>query len=144
MSAFNDLRHNGTPYQFNATRLFRYSTGTDWSNARSAALALRFYGSDERFRQTFSSISNPPNAANPACSYRCGETPTRYSYVPTNELGAAAHWSQPLRAGLLFLAGADARDVRVWDLEQTFTASANAPRSPTFMIVSATPAPTLS
>jgi outer membrane cobalamin receptor len=120
LSAFNDLRHNGTPYQFNATRLFRYSTGADWSNARSADLALRFYGSDERYRQTFSSVSNTPNTANPDCSYRCAETPTRYSYVPTNELGAAAHCSQPLRAGLLFLAGADSHDVRVWDLEQTF------------------------
>jgi len=123
-SAFNDLRHNGTPYQFNATRLFRYATGGDWTNAHSDALALRLYGSDERYRQTFSSISNSPNAANPECSYRCGETPTRYSYVPTNELGAAAHWSQPLHAGLLFLAGADSHDVRVWDLEQTFGSSA--------------------
>jgi outer membrane receptor protein involved in Fe transport len=124
VSAFNELRHNGTPYQFNGTRLVRYFSGADWSAARSAGLALRLYGSDERYRQTFSSISNAPNAANPACSYRCGETPTKYSYVPTNELGAAAHWSQPFRAGLLFLAGADSHDVRVWDREQTFGSSA--------------------
>ena len=129
MSAFNDLRHNGTPYQFNATRLFRYATGGDWTNAHSDALALRLYGSDERYRQTFSSISNTPNAANPDCSYRCGETPTKYSYVPTNELGAAAHWSQPLGAGLLFLAGADARDVRVWDREQTFATASSQRRA---------------
>ncbi len=122
-AAFNELRHNGTPYQFNGTRLFRYATGGDWTNAHSDAFNLRIYGSDERFRQTFSSISNSPNAANPTCSYRCGETPTKYSYVPTNELGAAAHWSQPLRAGLLFLAGADSHDVRVWDLEQSFSSS---------------------
>ncbi len=124
VNALNELRHNGTPYQFNATRLFRYSTGADWTTARSAALTLRLYGSDERYRQTFSSISNLPDSANPACSYRCGETPTRYSYVPTNELGAAVHWSQPLRAALLFLVGADSHDIRVWDLEQTFGSSA--------------------
>jgi outer membrane receptor protein involved in Fe transport len=123
-SAFNELRHNGTPYQFNATRLVRYSTGGDWSNAHADSFTLRLFGSDERFRQTFSSISNAPNTANPACSYRCGETPTKYSYVPDNELGASAHWSQPLRAGLLFLAGADSHDVRVWDLEQTYGSSA--------------------
>ena len=124
-------RHNGTPYQFNGTRLFRYATGGDWTNAHSDAFNLRLYGSDERYRQTFSSISNSPNAANPTCSYRCGETPTKYSYVPTNELGAAAHWSQPLRAGLLFLAGADSHDVRVWDREQSFSSSAHheSPRS---------------
>jgi len=127
VSAFDDSRHNGTPYQFNATRLFRYSTGADWINARSAAFTLRLFGSDERYRQTFSSISNAPNAAHPACSYRCGETPTRTSYVPTNELGAAAHWSQPL-LGMLLVAGADSRDVRVWDREQTF-ATTSSPRA---------------
>ena len=123
-SGFNESRHNGTPYQFNATRLIRYATGGDWSAPRGANLALRLYGSDERYRQTFSSISNAPNAANPTCSYRCGETPTKYSYVPTNELGASLHFNQPLRAGLLLVAGADSRDVRVWDLEQTFGATA--------------------
>jgi outer membrane receptor protein involved in Fe transport len=123
-SAFNELRHNGTPYQFNATRLFRYSTGADWSNPRSGQFTLRFYGSDERYRQTFSSISNTPNPANPACSDRCGEVPTRYSYVPDNELGAAAHWSRPFGARFLFLAGADSHDVRIWDREQTFGSSA--------------------
>jgi outer membrane receptor protein involved in Fe transport len=122
-SAFNELRHNGTPYQFNGTRLFRYLAGGDWNGPRESALALRLYGSDERYRQTFSSISNAPNAANPSCSYRCGETPSKYSYVPDNELGAALHWSQPLRTGLLLLAGADAHDVRVWDVEQSFTST---------------------
>ncbi len=122
-SAFNEWRHNGTPYQVNGTRLLRYATGGDWKSAGNAAIDLRLYGSDERYRQTFSSISNLPTPADPACTYRCGETPTKYSFVPINELGAAAHWSQPLGAGLLLLAGADARDIRVWDEEQSFTGS---------------------
>jgi outer membrane receptor protein involved in Fe transport len=120
-TGFNELRHNGTPYQMNATRLIRYNTGADWQNARSTALALRFYGSDERYRQTFSSISNLPNFGDAACTYRCGETPSKFSFVPDNELGASAHWSQPFGAGLLFVAGADAHDVRVWDREQSYT-----------------------
>ena len=82
------------------------------------------YGSSERYRQTFSSSRNLPNAANPACSYRCGETPTRFTYIPVNELGAAAHWNQPLGAGLLLVAGADVHDVRIWDREQTYGSSA--------------------
>jgi len=123
-TGFNESRHNGTPYQRNATRLIRYSTGADWQNARNTALALRLYGSDERNRQTFSSISNLPNFGDAACTYRCGEIPTRFSYVPDNELGAAAHWSQPFGAGLLFVAGADAHDVRVWDREQTYGSTA--------------------
>lgn len=120
-SGFDESRHNGTPYQFNATRLFRYAAGADWKTANSAALNLRLYGSDERYRQTFSSISNLPNFGIATCTYRCGEIPTKFSFVPDNELGASAHWSQPLGAGLLLLAGADVRDVRVWDREQSFS-----------------------
>jgi len=123
-SGFNESRGNGTPYQLNATRLWRYATGADWKNARDASFALRLYGSWERYRQTFSSISNLPNFGNASCAYRCGEMPTRLSIVPDNELGAAAHWNQPLGAGLLLVAGADAHDVRVWDREQTFGATA--------------------
>lgn len=123
-SGFNESRHNGTPYQINATRLVRYATGADWQAPHSASLVARVYGSSERYRQTFSSLSNLPNAANPTCSFRCGEVPSRFSYIPDNELGAAAHWNQPLGAGLLIIAGADVHDVRIWDREQTYGSSA--------------------
>ena len=119
-TAFNEFRHNGTPYQINATRLIRYATGADWQAPHSASLVARGYGSSERYRQTFSSLSNLPNAANLTCAYRCGETPTRFTYIPVNELGAAAHWNQPVGAGLLLIAGADVHDVRIWDREQTY------------------------
>ena len=94
-----------TLFQFNKTRVVRYATGADWQNAKSATLGLRLYGSDERFRQTFSSISNAGTFGIPTCTYRCGETPTKFSFVPDNELGAATHWNQPLGAGLLLVAG---------------------------------------
>ena len=123
-NGFNELRHNGTPYQMNATRLIRYATGADWQAPRNASLVARFYGSSERYRQTFSSLSNVPNAANPTCSFRCGETPTKFAYIPVNELGATAHWSQPLGAGFLLVAGADVHDVRFWDREQSYTGTA--------------------
>ena len=123
-SGFNEARANGTPYQTNGTRLWRYATGTDWQAPNKAMAALRFYGSTEHYRQTFSSISNAPTITEPTCHYRCGETPTRFSLVPANQLGAAAHWSQPMGAELLVIAGADVRDVRVWDQEQTFGAAA--------------------
>jgi outer membrane receptor protein involved in Fe transport len=119
-SGFNEARHNGTPYQTNGTRLWRYATGADWQGPRGNLLATRFYGSSERYRQTFSSISSLPDFGDPACSYRCGEIPTRFSLTPDNELGAAAHWNQPLGAGLLIVAGADVHDVRIWDREQTY------------------------
>jgi outer membrane receptor protein involved in Fe transport len=123
-SGFNEDRANGTPYQKNGTRLWRYATGADWQGPHDGSAAVRLYGSAENFHQTFSSITNTPTAANPACAFRCGETPSRYAVIPDNELGAAAHWNQPLTAGLLLLAGADVHDVRVWDREQTFGATA--------------------
>lgn len=123
-SGFNEWRHNGTPYQINGTRLLRYATGGDWQGPHEGTLTVRLYGSDERYRQTFSSISNLPNFGIATCTYRCGEIPTKYSFIPDNELGGAAHWSQPLGAGLLVLAGADTHDVRIWDREQSFGSSA--------------------
>jgi len=123
-NGFNDARNNGTPDQTNATRVWRYSTGGDWQGPRNGVLGVRFYGSTEHYRQVFSSILNTPDAANPSCSYRCGESPTRFSHTPENELGAVAHWTQPVGAGVVIVAGADSHDVRVWDREQTYGATA--------------------
>ncbi len=124
VSGFDEHRANGTPYQKNATRLVRYAGGGDWKGPRDGTLTLRMYGSRERYWQTFSSITNAPEASAPDCSYRCGETPSRLARIPANELGAAAHWLEPATAKLVVLAGADVRDVRVWDDEQTFGAAA--------------------
>ena len=118
-SGFNEARANGTPFQQNGTRIWRYATGADWQAPRNASATLRLYGSTEHYRQTFSSISNAPTPANPTCSYRCGETPTRFSLPSDNELGAAALWSQPIGAEFLVMGGADVHDVRVWDREQS-------------------------
>jgi outer membrane receptor protein involved in Fe transport len=120
VNGYNDARSNGTPEQTNGTRLWRYSTGADWQGPRSATLVARVYGSDEHFRQVFSQINDTPTAAYPDCSYRCGESETRFSLTPENEIGAAAHWSQPFGPHFLLVAGADTHDVRVWDHEQTF------------------------
>jgi len=123
-NGMNDARNNGTPDQTNATRIWRYAIGSDWQGPRNGVLGVRVYGSTEHFRQVFSSILNTPTSANPGCSYRCGENPTRFSHTPENELGAVAHWTQPLGAGFVIVAGADTHDVRVWDREQTYGATA--------------------
>jgi len=120
-SGFNEARNNGTPFQTNGTRLWRYATGGDWQGPRNGTLVARVYGATNHFRQTFSSISSLPNFGDATCSYRCGEIPTKFSLTPDNELGAVAHWSQPLGAGLLLLAGADTHDVRVWDQEDSLS-----------------------
>ncbi len=105
-SGFNEARDNGTPLQKNATRLWRYSTGVDWSQ-----LTLRLYGSTEHYRQTFSSIG----------ANRASETLTRYAEDPADELGAAMHWRQPVGAKAVILAGADTHDVRASDDEVLFS-----------------------
>jgi outer membrane receptor protein involved in Fe transport len=120
---FNESRGNGTPFQANGTRVWRYVTGADWQSPHNDTLALRLYGSTEHYRQTFSSISNTPTSSDPACTARCSENPTRITRVPANELGAAAHWTRPFGAYLVLLAGADTHDLRIWDGEQTFGSS---------------------
>jgi len=122
-SGFNEARDNGTPYQKNGTRLWRYVTGADWQAPHNAMAALRLYGSTEHYRQTFSSIGST-SPTDPTCTSRCTESPTRFTLVPDNELGAAAHWNQPIGAEFLIVAGADVHDVRVWDREQVFSTGA--------------------
>ncbi len=122
-SGMNEARGNGTPFQTNGTRLWRYATGADWQSPRGDSALLRLYGSTEHYRQTFSSITNTPTAADPACDYRCGESPSKFALVPVNELGAAAHWTRPFGAGLVLLAGADTHDTRYWDREQSLGSS---------------------
>jgi outer membrane receptor protein involved in Fe transport len=116
-SGMNEARSNGTPLQVNGTRLWRYSTGADWSASNGGALVFRAYGSTEHYRQTFSTI-----AAN-----RNSEVLNRFALTPDNELGAVLHWSQPLLThvfgpGLLLLVGADTHDVRALDEETTIKA----------------------
>jgi outer membrane receptor protein involved in Fe transport len=124
-SGFNESRGNGTPYQTNGTRLWRYASGGDWQGPHGGTLVTRIYGSSEHYRQRFSSLSNLPAFGDSSCSFRCGENPTRFSRSPDNELGAETRWSQPLGAGLLMVAGGDVHDVRVWDREQTYGSSAS-------------------
>ena len=105
-NVLNEIRHNGTPAQWNSTRLWRGAAGADWRD-----FALRLYGDDEHYRQTFSSI-----AAN-----RASEKVTRFVFDPADETGAALRWHRPIGSHALVLAGADTHDVRAEDSEQLFS-----------------------
>jgi outer membrane receptor protein involved in Fe transport len=109
-NGFHEARSNGTPLQTNATRLWRYSSGVDWTASSGGGLVFRVFGDNEHYRQSFSSI-----AAN-----RDSETLTRDELTPAQELGAAARWSQPLGATLLVVGGADTHDVRATDYETNY------------------------
>ncbi|MGC2639301.1 MAG: TonB-dependent receptor [Acidobacteriaceae bacterium] len=104
-NVLNERRHNGTFDQWNATRLWRGAAGADWSG-----FALRLWGGDEHYRQTFSSIAVG----------RASEKLTRFAFDPATELGAALRWQHPMGTHALALAGADTHDVRAADDEHLF------------------------
>ena len=105
-NVLTETRHNGTPATWNATRLWRGAAGADWHD-----FALRLFGDNEHYRQTFSSVG----------AGRASETLTRFAFDPADELGAALRWHRPIRSNLLVLAGADTHDVRAEDAERLFT-----------------------
>jgi outer membrane receptor protein involved in Fe transport len=108
----NESRDNGTPLQTNATRLWRYLAGYDPPDLKNLTSRVRLFGSDEGYRQSFSSI-----AAN-----RDSETLTRLQRVHTQELGATADGT--LRFGhLAVVGGADVRDIRAEDNETPISAT---------------------
>ena len=102
----NEARANGTPDQTNATRLWRYLAGDDWSAGSRFSGRARVFGDDEAYRQSFSAI-----AAN-----RATEALTRLQHVETQELGGSADASFHL-THLAFVSGTDVRDIRANDFE---------------------------
>ena len=105
-NVLDETRHNGTPLTGNGTRLWRYATGTDWSN-----FVLRLYGDDEHYWQSYSTIATG----------RASEKATRFGEDPADELGAALHWHQAVGTHVLVLAGADTHDIRATDNETILT-----------------------
>ena len=109
-SVLNEARSNGTIVQNNATRLWRCATGADWTASSGGNLVFRVFGDDENYRQSFSTF-----AAN-----RDSEALNRIGFTPAQELGAAAHWTQPIGAKLIVVGGADTHDVRATDYETSY------------------------
>jgi outer membrane receptor protein involved in Fe transport len=102
----NEARGNGTPLQTNATRLWRYIGGDDWSGGARANGRVRLFGSDEGYRQSFSAINGA----------RSSETLTRLQRVRTQELGGSSDASFSF-APVAVVVGADVRDIRGTDYE---------------------------
>ncbi len=105
-NVLNEARSNGTPDQINGTRLWRYLAGDDWAAGSKLNGRARLFGSDEAYRQSFSSIA----------ASRATEKLTRLQQVGTQELGGSTDASFQLRHAAL-VGGADVRDIRATDLE---------------------------
>ncbi len=106
-NVLNEARNNGTPLQKNANRLWRYAGGLDWTTTNAGIFSLNFFGSQEHYRQTFSSV--PADRASEALTLR--------QQVTAQQLGASAQWTKLLLPDLSFIAGTDVNDVRATDYE---------------------------
>src|ERR1700738_4349445 len=80
----NEARSNGTPLQTNATRIWRYVAGSDWSAGDAGRFLVRFYGTEQKFRQSFSSIN----------STRTSEKLTSIHFDPSQQVGGAVQWAR--------------------------------------------------
>ncbi|WP_128913533.1 TonB-dependent receptor [Granulicella sibirica] len=107
----NEARGNGTVLTNNATRLWRYVGGDDWSAGSRTTGRFRAFGSEQGYRQSFSSI--------PAS--RATEALTRLQRVHTQEIGLST--DAATRVGpFSFVGGADVRDIRANDVETPISA----------------------
>jgi len=126
-SGMNEARSNGTIAQVNSTRLWRFATGSDWNPAGGwldgSSVVFRAYGSNENYRQTFSTTSIAAGCKSPVSAPQNFECLNRIARTPDDEMGLVLHWSKPLTPGLLFVLGADTHDVRAGDYETTYAKS---------------------
>jgi outer membrane receptor protein involved in Fe transport len=112
-NVLNESRSNGTPLTPNGTRLWRYAAGTDWALPGTGRILGRFYGTDQKYRQNFSSVTS-------VHTNRDTEKLTKLQRVPAQQIGGAVQWAQSYRA-FTFVAGADVVDTRGTDNETPVT-----------------------
>jgi outer membrane receptor protein involved in Fe transport len=103
----NEARSNGTPLQTNGTRIWRYVAGSDWSSGSAGRFMVRFYGTDQNFRQSFSAIN----------ATRTSEKLTAFHIDPSQQVGGAVQWARSYRQWTV-VAGGDVLDNRGTDLEE--------------------------
>ncbi len=106
-NVLNEARSNGTPLQTNGARIWRYVTGGDWTDGSADRFLVRFYGTDQSYRQSFSSIN----------ATRTSEKLTALHVDPSQQVGGAAQWARSYRQWT-FVAGGDVLDNRGTDIEQ--------------------------
>ena len=87
-------------------RLWRYVAGANWSPADAGRFLLRVYGSDQNYRQSFSSIA----------ADRASEKLTNLQGVPSQQIGGAVQWARGY-GRFTVVAGGDLLDTRATDNE---------------------------
>lgn len=98
-SHYRESRNNGTPLQVNDTTLRHLALGGD-AAVLGGSLALRAYGTDQDYYQTFSAIA----------SDRQSERLTVEQRVPSHGLGGSAQFTRAFGSRHVVVAGAEARE----------------------------------
>src|SRR5580698_7975812 len=114
-NVLNEARNNGTPLQTNGARIWRYVAGGDWTDGDADKFLVRFYGTDQSFRQSFSSIN----------ATRTSEKLTAFHVDPSQQVGGAVQWARSYRQWTM-VAGGDVLDNRGTDLEELSQVSLSA------------------
>jgi outer membrane receptor protein involved in Fe transport len=109
-SHYRERRNNGTPLQKNDTTLRSLALGGD-AFFGGGSLALRAYGTDQDYFQTFSAID----------ADRSGERLTVEQRVPSRDLGGSVQYTRPLRLRHVVVAGAEVREADGTSDELRFT-----------------------
>ncbi len=111
----NEARSNGTVLQNNGVRIWRYTAGGDWNDAAAGRFLVRFYGTNQKYRQSFTSVN----------ATRTSEKLTGFHVDPAQQVGGAVQWGKSYKVWTL-VAGADVLDTRGTDADQLGATSLSA------------------
>ena len=109
-SYYDESRQNGTPLQENETKIRQLAVGGDVA-VGGGALALRAYGSDQDYFQTFSAVAGD----------RASERLTVEQTVPSRGAGGSAQWTRAIGARHVLVTGTDLRYAKGTSDELRFT-----------------------
>jgi outer membrane receptor protein involved in Fe transport len=109
-SRYRESRNNGTPLQVNDTTILHLALGGDLS-LFNGSLALRAYGSDQDYFQTFSAIAADRNT----------ERLTVEQRVPSRGYGGSAQYTRTFGGRHVLVGGAEVRQAKGVSDELRFT-----------------------
>jgi outer membrane receptor protein involved in Fe transport len=110
---FREKRGNGTPLQFNDTRIRNVVIGADLRTTRTGDLALRGYIASQVYDQSFTAVS----------ANRVSEFLLRRQRVPSQVTGFNALWNKTVGKNVTLFIGSDGRETRGRSDETVFVGS---------------------
>ena len=115
-SRYHEDRANGTPLQANDETIRQWSAAGDWG-AGGGTLALRAWGGNQDYHQTFSAVA----------ADRATERLSRTQSVPADTAGGSLQASRPLGDRQALVGGVELREVNGTSEETVFTGGVPVP-----------------